>query len=416
MQWAVMLFLGSMMVYSVRTAMSVCIVAAGSELGWDKQISGMVLSSFFMGYVTTNVLGGILADKYGGEKVVIYSGLVWSSVTLLIPMTVRYPWYFMSSSTFGIIAVRFLTGAGQGMFYPSLTCLIRQRNSITDIPVIYTFSMSGSSIGTILTGFFGSFLIENFNWKIIFIIIGLTALLWILMLKVLFDHTKFDTTKSQPPVDGIESDKVKNVQQKQPKPLWYKIFLKPSVLALIIAYFCNQMCFYNLLSWLPAYFHDKFPESKGWVFNVIPWVTNFVMANVSGILTRTLLKSRFSVTFVRKFNVTLCFLGPAIFLLLLNLVETFEHALLFMSLVLGFISFTSSGLNQNAQDLAPEYTGALYGLINCGGAVAGVLGVYAIGYILKVTGKWSLIFQLNSVACLLGLTTFLLFGSGERVL
>ena len=34
---------------------------------WDSFFSGLVLSSFWAGYALTQILGGKLADKYGGQ-------------------------------------------------------------------------------------------------------------------------------------------------------------------------------------------------------------------------------------------------------------------------------------------------------------------------------------------------------------
>ena len=55
-KWTILLFIGCVLVYSVRTSMSIAVTAMSGELGWNKQVSGMVLSSFFAGYVTTNIL------------------------------------------------------------------------------------------------------------------------------------------------------------------------------------------------------------------------------------------------------------------------------------------------------------------------------------------------------------------------
>ena len=35
---------------------------------WDSLFSGLVLSAFWIGYALTQILGGRLADKYGGKK------------------------------------------------------------------------------------------------------------------------------------------------------------------------------------------------------------------------------------------------------------------------------------------------------------------------------------------------------------
>jgi len=39
------------------------------EFGWSPTTQGLVLSSFFVGYLTTQILGGVLSDKFGGKWV-----------------------------------------------------------------------------------------------------------------------------------------------------------------------------------------------------------------------------------------------------------------------------------------------------------------------------------------------------------
>jgi ACS family sodium-dependent inorganic phosphate cotransporter len=34
---------------------------------WDEQFQGLILSSFYFGYVVTHIPGGILSEKYGGK-------------------------------------------------------------------------------------------------------------------------------------------------------------------------------------------------------------------------------------------------------------------------------------------------------------------------------------------------------------
>ena len=46
---------------------------------------GTVLSIFFLGYAATQLLGGSLADVYGGKAVLATGVVAWSSFTILTP-------------------------------------------------------------------------------------------------------------------------------------------------------------------------------------------------------------------------------------------------------------------------------------------------------------------------------------------
>ena len=68
-------FLSTFVCYIDRVNMSVAIIPMAEEFKWDQTTKGIVLSSFFYGYLATQVLGGWLADRYGG-KVVLGFGVL----------------------------------------------------------------------------------------------------------------------------------------------------------------------------------------------------------------------------------------------------------------------------------------------------------------------------------------------------
>ena len=68
--------------------------------------AGLILSSFFYGYLLTNVPGGWLASKYGGKWVLGF-GVLWGSIlTLLTPIAATYSPYLL-------VVLRLLIGLGQ---------------------------------------------------------------------------------------------------------------------------------------------------------------------------------------------------------------------------------------------------------------------------------------------------------------
>lgn len=406
-KWTFTMFLGAFLIYSVRTSMSISITALAAELGWNKKISGMVLSSFFAGYVTTNVLGGYLADKYGGEKVMLSCSFVWATMNMLVPLFARYPNLLFATNTFGVVIARFLTGVGQGMHFPSATSIVTRRNPVVERSFVWSTALSGAAVGTIFSGFAGSFLIESLGWPSFFLTIGLMSYLWIYILRYLVRDISEKDRK-------MEEKSLKPLASKEAIP-WRLLFSKVETWGLLIVYFCNNLCFYNLLSWLPLYFHETFPKSKGWIFNVIPWLASFIVSNLAGLVARKLISSGFSVTFVRKLCTSVALFGGGSFLLLLDFAETFEQALFLMTVILGIMAFANVGPVQNSQDLAPKFAGALYGVMNTVGAFSGIIGVYVSGHMLEAVGKWSAVFHLSAGACFFGAIIFLIFGSGERI-
>lgn len=59
------------------------------EFDWNEKTQGLVLSSFFWGYVVTQMPGGMFADKYGG-KATLGLGMLLSSIgTIITPFVAR---------------------------------------------------------------------------------------------------------------------------------------------------------------------------------------------------------------------------------------------------------------------------------------------------------------------------------------
>lgn len=400
-KWTLTFFIGIVLVYSVRVAMSICTPAISKEFGWSKRISGMALSAFFCGYITTNVIGGYLADRHGGDIIICYTALVWAIITALLPVFATSN--IIGNSTSSVLLMRFFTGVSQGVFFPSFTSILTKHVAVAERGFIYSFAFSGSAAGTILTGFAGSILLEHFGWQSVFLSIGLLALLWVFWLRCLISVSK------------IRTNHVAKERKTKEQVPWFKFVTQGPFWGLFIAYFTCSYCFFNVLSWTPVYFHDLFPESKGWVFNVIPWLTNFIITNVSGYILNLLIALGWSVGMIRKLYASCMFIGITLFSLLLNVVETFQQALFVMSLNVGVHALSTGSLMMNSQDLAPQHAGALHGFMNSCGAFAGFVGVYITGYVLEVTGTWSSVNFITSFFSFVGFVSYGILGSGKRI-
>ena len=55
--------------YADRSNISVAVVSMSSDLHWSESYKGTILSVFFIGYAATQLLGGGLADRFGGKRV-----------------------------------------------------------------------------------------------------------------------------------------------------------------------------------------------------------------------------------------------------------------------------------------------------------------------------------------------------------
>jgi hypothetical protein len=97
--------------YADRTNISVAIVAMARDYGWDEAYKGTILSAFFLGYATTQLIGGTLADRYGGQSVLAFGVVLWSFFTFITPEAA-------AGGTATLIACRIAMGLGEVRFHP----------------------------------------------------------------------------------------------------------------------------------------------------------------------------------------------------------------------------------------------------------------------------------------------------------
>jgi MFS family permease len=66
--------------------MAVGIVRMQSIYSWDKEVQGLILSAFFLGYAVLQIPAGYIAVRFGGVRCISASVLGASLLSLLVPM------------------------------------------------------------------------------------------------------------------------------------------------------------------------------------------------------------------------------------------------------------------------------------------------------------------------------------------
>lgn len=89
-----LLFFGLTVAYALRVNLSVAIVAMvdkGSKndfdhFDWNEQTKSVILSSFFWGYVVTQIPAGQLAQRVGAKVLLLFSLGICSTLAVLTPL------------------------------------------------------------------------------------------------------------------------------------------------------------------------------------------------------------------------------------------------------------------------------------------------------------------------------------------
>ncbi|KAL7057822.1 hypothetical protein AAHC03_016456 [Spirometra sp. Aus1] len=194
---------------------------------------------------------------------------------------------------------------------------------------------------------------------------------------------------------------------------WRLLCLKSAFWSMILANFTFNNTFLIILNWSPSFFHDRFPGSQSWVFNVVPWLIVIPCSLLSGVLADKLITQGLSVTLVRKIITTIVLFGTSFFLMILPRLQTFVLSLICLGLAVACCGFHSSGILLNPQDIAPLHGGKVFGIMSTMGTIPGFTGVYLTGYILQHWRSWSAVFHFAVLGNLIGWIVYCIFGSAR---
>jgi ACS family sodium-dependent inorganic phosphate cotransporter len=380
--------------YIDRTNISVGAIAMKAQLGWTETQKGVVLSSFFIGYIVLMLASGTLANRYGGKLVLGVAVVWWSLFTALTP-----PAALLSLPA--LIGARIALGLGEAAVFPASINMIGRWVPSLQRSRAVALLTSTIHLGTVFSLPVTGWLVRTYGWPVPFYLFGALGLLW----AVRWFSGVRGGYGVEPPTSAAH-----------PAIPWGKLLRSPAVWAIVVGHFCTNWSFYVLLAWLPSYFKSTFSVSiaNAGLLSAAPWLTSFAMANVAGHWADHLLRAGRSATFVRKLMQTIALGGTAIFLLQVPGAGSVTTGAVLICCATGSLAFGLAGFAPNAFDIAPRYADVIWGISNTFATLPGIVGVLVTGWLVDRTGSFAVPFLLMTGVALLGAVVYLAFASGER--
>lgn len=417
-----------------RICLSVAMVPIALELGWGEGVQGVVQSAFLWGYLANQLLGGALADKYGGKTVMAVGIAFFSFASALLPAVAITPFTAALGVTLpAVLLVRFLVGFGEGVALPSMNNLVATNvdkgKRATALGACFMGFQSGNLVGLLLS----PLILQLYGWRSLFYVFGLLGipllLFWLAIVPPPFSSASSpsSSTEQQPPKQQqavTYGDMLKN------KPVW----------AIITANFINHWGYFIYLNWMPTFFYKVLGMDlrASSLMSFLPWLVMALGSSASGVLSDALVRwGVFTTTGVRKVVQSIAFLGPVVPLYFLSqvrnvnnlgtistgasasgigigtgMVLTPEQAVLAMTMALGITSVGQFVTNMS--DIAPRHAGRLFGLCNTFGSAAGILGVSVAGILVERTGSFGMVFQITALLNIVGAVVWNLLATGDK--
>jgi MFS transporter, ACS family, solute carrier family 17 (sodium-dependent inorganic phosphate cotransporter), other len=394
-------FLACVIAYTDRVNISVAAVAMREHFGWSQTQKGWVLSSFFVGYLLFMFVGGVLATRYGGKKVLGWSVLSWSVFTLLTPLAAI-------ASLPLLLVTRVGMGLGEAAMFPGAYEMFARWVPAAERARAAARLLSGIPVGTVI-GLMGTgLLVVHYGWASCFYVFGIAGLVWVLLWGL---HVQNDP-RDDPGVSAAERRLLDTgAPATAAKTRIGHLLVRGPVIAIVIAHVAGNWGLYMLLSWLPSYFRDVqgLSIANAGLFSAAPWLAMFLVSNVAAALTDRMILHGVSVTATRKLMQCGGLIVSAAFLLVLREVHTPAMALLLLCAATGALGCTWSGFAPSFLDVAPRHGALLYGFSNTFATIPGVIGVAVTGWLVDVTGTYSAAFLLAASVSVLGAAVFAIF-------
>ena len=408
-------FLAVFICYIDRVNISVAIIPMQEQFGWSESQVGLILGSFYFGYMITMILGGYLADKYGGKKVLGYALLIWSLFTIITP-------FFAYQGLWWLILIRILMGLGEGVTFPSWHAIYARWIPFEERTRAVGFTNSGIAAGTLFGFAVTALIIANYSWELVFYSFGLLGFFWYFFWnKMVTSFPENNKFLSEEELHHIKMEAPS--KESAPTVPLLKLIRNGPFMAIAVATFCNNWSLYTFLSYLPKYVNAPVVQggmgidlgSNIFIYSIlIPSLVSIFSLILGGYLADGLIKKGYGILKVRKSVNSIGFFGSALFLYLISLEDSLINVVILLCLINICSGICAGGFGVNHADLGPKYTGSLVGIAGSIGMIAAILSPIVAGYILELTNSWSSIFNVCTIVLLFGGIFYLFFASVDK--
>lgn len=344
---------------------------------------GLLTSVFLWSYGFLSPFGGYFADRYSRKKVIVFSVMVWSVVTL---------WTGFTTSFHEMLAARFLMGVSEACYIPAALALITDYHKGKTRSLATGLHMSGLYAGLALGGL-GGYIAELWGWRSGFHVFGIVGIVYsLILLYVLKDHK----------ADPKESPADEEISKISLTGALKVLFSEASFFILLFYFAILGIVNWLVYGWLPTFLKDHFNLNLGEAgISATGYIQigSFVGVIVGGILADRWTRKNDR---GRLYMLVIGFTLGAPFLFLMASTNVFSIAIVAM-LVFGLArGFNDANLMPILRQVADgRYIATGYGFLNFLSTIIGGLMVYVGGALKDAQVDLSIVYQVSAVAMLL---------------
>lgn len=382
-----------------RVLMPITIISMADEYQWNLHQQGYILSAFSVGYMSSLIVGGSAAKRYGGKSILALAVLLWSTSCILTP--------YFAFSMYAMIFFRFVLGVGEGIGLPTIFHIFAYTVPLEERGKAFSYLIAMGSVGQTVAGLVS----PHLSWPAPFVVCGIAGFLWV-ALWLTFTNRVSDM---DPNVQESFSQQPKVTEQ---TPSWTEFFCYSSLWAIYAAHFSMNWSNYIIMQWLPTYLVRRLGGGKmELMLTSLPYMTNSLCGIVSGHFADGLVRRRWSVLFVRRLMTCIGLMGPGFLLFMFSASSSIPVAVVLISISMGLSACNSAGHLSSHAEVAPYHAGITFAVSNTLATIPGILcGPLTAHLVTQSSGSWFIVFVLAGCINLVGALIYLYKSSAATVL
>ncbi|MBW5466952.1 MFS transporter [Brevibacillus formosus] len=346
----VTILVGVLGTYSIIMALPLI----GEEFHLNPVEQGAIVSVYFLGFAIFTIPGGIIADKRGSKQIIVFNLILWAILTALTGAVTGFA---------ALLVVRFLLGFIDAPLMPAMLKAIAERTPANIRTTTLSIVSTAEPIGTGLAPFLVAPLIVILGWQEAAFV---TASIGLLLAPILWIFLPRPVVM-EPPSSSAS----------KPKPIPFLSLLRNGHLLKLTSMLCGiQIVIVGCLTWVPTYLTTEkhLAITQSGLYSSLP-----LLISMLGNLAGGWLFDRY---FHQKFRTLVIpsLLFSTIFLTLMILSDNVNQFLLFESISLFFLSFTTQPILGLTMRIIPsDALGTASGILLTGGKLASILTPIAMG-------------------------------------
>ena len=378
-----------LILYVDRVNISTAAPLIKADLGLSNTGLGLAFSAFAYPYAFFQLVGGWLGDKFGARATLGVCGLIVCAATAATGAV---------GGLGSLFAARLALGIGEGATFPTATRAMAVWTPEGSWGFAQGITHSFARIGNALTPPLIASLVTLYSWRVSFVVLAVAGLAWVIAWVWFFRDDPGDHA-------GLTDEDLARLSARGRRTAgdtvpWLLLFRR--MLPVTAVDFCYGWTLWMFLTWIPSFFYQNYHQDlqRSAFYSAGVFSAGVIGDTLGGVVSDRILRRSGNRVAARRNVIVAGMLGGFLFLLPGMLIHDLSVAAISLSLAFFSVELVVAPIWSVSMDIAPHYSGSASGMMNFGFGVAGLISPLVFGYLVDLTGSWTLPFA-GSVGLLL---------------